>query len=346
MTTKKKATKKGPPKKTTVQVRRRDNGDGTATVSMKASGGVDLRALVPAAAAGGRKRPPKTTTPLVFKKEPPPKLTEWHVSGRVLAGTHVGDYKAATGAEAIEMAKADAGVSLCHHCADKVSDPEVDRLVASAGDVTVEDPDDNDSADARRAQKLADDRWLHGAAVALAVAFRVRGIDSLSVLEEMGFDLEKLHQAGVEAYDFNAIAESGGMKARLKDDDNPEDILDFDARAGDEEEDLVDLSALNVDPAAKGKGDLDADGNPPDVHDPGTHAMPQKRVVRPPGQRGKPPAAPPAEAIVEAAPPPVEKQGPPRSDDVDRRTTCGRLIGNGVCLKPLGHLGQCRPGES
>jgi hypothetical protein len=63
----------------------------------------------------------------------------WSVNGAVVGGKHIGVYEAETGADAIEMARGDASVSLCHHCADECEDPEVERLVATCGDEEVED---------------------------------------------------------------------------------------------------------------------------------------------------------------------------------------------------------------
>lgn len=63
-----------------------------------------------------------------------PKLKTWHVSGSVVGSTYVGEYQAATKEEAEEMAWADADVSLCHQCAGKISDPEVESLHAEEAD--------------------------------------------------------------------------------------------------------------------------------------------------------------------------------------------------------------------
>lgn len=62
------------------------------------------------------------------------------------------------------------------------------------------------------------------------------------------------------------------------------------------------IPAIDVDPVAKGVGLLDADGNLPDVHDGGTHAMPQKGVkLEPPAVVPDMPAGvEPADAIIEA----------------------------------------------
>lgn len=58
----------------------------------------------------------------------------WTVTGSLVGGTHVGEFKAETGHEAIEMAWRKAGISLCHECSRHVSDLEVEQLTAVADD--------------------------------------------------------------------------------------------------------------------------------------------------------------------------------------------------------------------
>lgn len=43
---------------------------------------------------------------------------------------YIGEYEAESPARAIEMAEQDASVTLCHQCADKVSDLEIEDLTA------------------------------------------------------------------------------------------------------------------------------------------------------------------------------------------------------------------------
>ncbi len=62
------------------------------------------------------------------------KTKTWTVTGTVVAGTFVGEYEAETGQEAIEQAWADAYVGICHHCAQRISDPEVTQLTAESPD--------------------------------------------------------------------------------------------------------------------------------------------------------------------------------------------------------------------
>jgi len=56
------------------------------------------------------------------------------VSGAVAASTFVGKYEASCHEEAIELARKDAGISLCHECSRQVSDPEVEWLSAEDDD--------------------------------------------------------------------------------------------------------------------------------------------------------------------------------------------------------------------
>lgn len=68
-------------------------------------------------------------------------MPRYSVTGAVHASTFIGEYDANTPEEAIELAYADAGVSLCHECARDVSDPEVCELTAEdveTGDATSE----------------------------------------------------------------------------------------------------------------------------------------------------------------------------------------------------------------
>lgn len=68
-------------------------------------------------------------------------MPRYSVSGAVHGSTWIGWYDANTPQEAIERAYNDAGISLCHECARKVSDPEVLELVAEdveTGDATSE----------------------------------------------------------------------------------------------------------------------------------------------------------------------------------------------------------------
>lgn len=69
----------------------------------------------------------------------------WSVSGAVAAGTFVGVFKAKSGKEAIKKAWEKAYISVCHHCADSVSDPEVTTLTAECEEtgeiVTSDDPE-------------------------------------------------------------------------------------------------------------------------------------------------------------------------------------------------------------
>jgi hypothetical protein len=61
--------------------------------------------------------------------KPKPKK-KFAVNGRVIGGKYLGTYEAESAEKAIEMAEAEAYVSLCHHCADDVGDLEVDELEA------------------------------------------------------------------------------------------------------------------------------------------------------------------------------------------------------------------------
>jgi hypothetical protein len=68
-------------------------------------------------------------------------MKKWRVGGGVSASTYVGEFEAATWQEAIEKAYKVAGVSVCHECAEHISDPEIDHLWAEdeeTGDCTSE----------------------------------------------------------------------------------------------------------------------------------------------------------------------------------------------------------------
>lgn len=68
-------------------------------------------------------------------------MPRYSVSGAVHGSTWIGEYDASTPEEAIEHAYNDAGISLCHGCARKISDPEVCELTAEdveTGDATSE----------------------------------------------------------------------------------------------------------------------------------------------------------------------------------------------------------------
>lgn len=65
----------------------------------------------------------------------------YNVTGVVVGSTWVGEYYANDPWQAIEFARDDAGISLCHECARKISDPEVLELTAEdveTGDATSE----------------------------------------------------------------------------------------------------------------------------------------------------------------------------------------------------------------
>lgn len=52
----------------------------------------------------------------------------WNVYGAVSATKFLGTFEAETAEEAEEMAmEANGHVSVCHHCADEVSDPEIHK---------------------------------------------------------------------------------------------------------------------------------------------------------------------------------------------------------------------------
>lgn len=55
----------------------------------------------------------------------PKKMRRWRVSGAVHASTYLGEFEAPTKKAAEEMALAEAFVDVCHHCARRISDPEV-----------------------------------------------------------------------------------------------------------------------------------------------------------------------------------------------------------------------------
>ncbi len=57
-------------------------------------------------------------------------MARYSVNASVVGGMYIGEYEAESPARAIEMAEQDASVTLCHQCADKVSDLEIEDLTA------------------------------------------------------------------------------------------------------------------------------------------------------------------------------------------------------------------------
>ncbi len=58
------------------------------------------------------------------------KTKTWRVTGTVVGSKVIGEFKAPNGKAACKKAWGNAYVSVCHHCADEVSDPEVSELAA------------------------------------------------------------------------------------------------------------------------------------------------------------------------------------------------------------------------
>lgn len=85
-------------------------------------------------------------------------MKTWRVGGGVSASTYVGEFEADTWQEAIEKAYKVAGVSVCHECAEHISDPEIDHLWAEdeeTGDCTSEPTlGDQVSEQAREIERL------------------------------------------------------------------------------------------------------------------------------------------------------------------------------------------------
>ncbi len=61
----------------------------------------------------------------------------WMVTAAVVGSKYIGKYEAETGEEAIELAYADADVSLCHRCARKIENAEVEYMSAECGNDVV-----------------------------------------------------------------------------------------------------------------------------------------------------------------------------------------------------------------
>lgn len=59
-------------------------------------------------------------------------MSVWRVGGSVVAGTYVGRFEALTAQEAIEKAKKQASVSVCHQCSEDISDPEIESFWAES----------------------------------------------------------------------------------------------------------------------------------------------------------------------------------------------------------------------
>lgn len=97
-------------------------------------------------------------------------MPRYSVSGAVVGSTWIGEYDANTPEEAIGLAYNDAGISLCHECARKVSDPEVLELTAEdveTGDATSEKTiHDQISEQAKEIERL---RFAEAEAMALVM---------------------------------------------------------------------------------------------------------------------------------------------------------------------------------
>jgi len=96
-------------------------------------------------------------------------MKKWRVGGGVAASTYVGEFEAATWQEAIDKAYKVAGVSVCHECAEHISDPEIDHLWAEdveTGDCTSEPTlSDQVSEQSREIERLrAENERLRAAA--------------------------------------------------------------------------------------------------------------------------------------------------------------------------------------
>lgn len=60
-------------------------------------------------------------------------MKTWNVNAAATGGVFLGQFEAETAEEAIQMALNEAAsVTLCHHCAQKISDPEIDEGSATA----------------------------------------------------------------------------------------------------------------------------------------------------------------------------------------------------------------------
>lgn len=58
------------------------------------------------------------------------KTKRWRVHGTVVASTYLGEVEAETKEEAEQKAHGRAHVSVCHQCAEHISDPEVESVEA------------------------------------------------------------------------------------------------------------------------------------------------------------------------------------------------------------------------
>ena len=58
-------------------------------------------------------------------------MPSYIVTGTVMAGTFIGEIEADSAEHAVKKAWAQAHVSVCHQCADNVSDPDVVAIVAT-----------------------------------------------------------------------------------------------------------------------------------------------------------------------------------------------------------------------
>lgn len=126
-------------------------------------------------------------------------MPRYSVTGAVHASTYIGEYDANTPEEAIELAYNDAGVSLCHQCSRKISDPEVCELTAEdveTGDATSEaTTNDQVTEQAEEIKRLRADR---DAAQQMVAELRA----ALVTARDVVIEISRRHTRWVEgAYD-------------------------------------------------------------------------------------------------------------------------------------------------
>lgn len=104
----------------------------------------------------------------------------WNVSGTVVGGTFVGEFKAETAAAALKQAWKKVGITLCHECSREMSDPEVTELCAenpATGEAVV-DPAVGESASEsiERWQEAGAEKEAQQIAKWLRVVCRAKGV--------------------------------------------------------------------------------------------------------------------------------------------------------------------------
>ena len=85
-------------------------------------------------------------------------MTTWNVNAALAAGKYIGKVKARTAEEALKRAQRhpNLGVSVCHQCADEVTDPEIIYISVCNEDGSIALDDDADGKEQARVRATLD----------------------------------------------------------------------------------------------------------------------------------------------------------------------------------------------